>query len=338
MKCTSLAKRWKAFTFKYYAKWHYRPEESLLRSVLNEGPGDKRKKGPGSMHWIPRVLQMLGTEARKHAELSKALESFHERRANLRVIPRRGILEDEDGPWEDENIIKPVADFNRAVDSWAWDSERVSMMEEARRRGSTITLIARSLTEQTWPHQIRMTRQRASAPNLIRMRLLTGTSGLNSTLSKYRDRDLNCPFGCECEESVEHFLLHCPGYAECREEYLNEIHDHCTCYREDKTPACADVYRGIGDKDKMLFMLGMPFMHDFTHRLPEESVDTCARVFVGKAYKIRSEKLESMRSPNTLPPGRVEGGNLQAKVTIKHFFRPRRGSGHHNMHARDETF
>ena len=123
MKCMSLAKRWKALTFKYNAKWHHRPEESLRRSVLNENPGKKRKKGPGNVHWIPRVLQMLGTEAKKHAELSKALERFYEHRANLRVIPRRGIPEeDEDGPWEDENIIKPVADFNKAVDSWAWDS------------------------------------------------------------------------------------------------------------------------------------------------------------------------------------------------------------------------
>ena len=52
---------------------------------------------------------------------------------------------------------------------------------------------------------------------------------------------------------------------------------------------CAEFFEGLDDALKALFMLRGPVCT----RIPEESVDACAREFVRMAWSIRSLRLEA---------------------------------------------
>ena len=98
-----------------------------------------------------------------------------------------------------------------------WDYEK-QLLIEGRELGKTAYLLARSAgQEETWPYRTRMTRFPIGDGDKIRLRLLAGTSALNSTLHHWRGERLQfCPFECchndEADEDVSHFCLSCPGY------------------------------------------------------------------------------------------------------------------------------
>ena len=100
-------------------------------------------------------------------------------------------------------------DWEGRVESWAQATEINAISREAEEARSTLGLIARSLRKVDKIPQFPL----AKATNVqgsVRARLLGGTSGLNSTLSKFRNRSAKCPWhNCKREEDVTHFLLEC---------------------------------------------------------------------------------------------------------------------------------
>ena len=191
--------------------------------------------------------------------------------------------------------------------------------------------------------------------NQIRARLLTGTSGLNGTLSKFRSRDRQCP-ACDSgeTESVEHFLLRCPHFEDLRETFRNAVGERCTCDQDDPPAdhSCQERFDGMTDQEKVLFILGMPVWYDNESRETEDSVDAASRGLVMDAYQRRSEILEKTiggivrrePSPPSSPSRRdisryfiplpaAAGGQVRTTNAIAAFARPATGSGSNGRSA-----
>ena len=149
-----------------------------------------------------------------------------------------------------------------------------------------------------------VTKRANKGADQLRIRLLSGTSGLNATQAKIGGgRRESCVHGCAVKETAVHFLLHCPHYKIDRERYLERLATSCvpkshkrrlddpcevTCYR---------FFNKLSDVGKALFMLGGPVQarEDSDPWTPDYEVDAAAMEYVTRAYKKRSEKLDAER-------------------------------------------
>jgi hypothetical protein len=129
-----------------------------------------------------------------------------------------------------------------------------------------------------------------------RLRLLTGTSALNATLSHWhKDRPKVCPFEkCDINspEDTVHFLLHCRGGVRFRAAFRARLWDSCGCARRigsGGAQGCAEFFETLNDAEKAVFILGGPVRG----RTPEPNIDACSREFVRLAYKARSDALNA---------------------------------------------
>jgi hypothetical protein len=124
---------------------------------------------------------------------------------------------------------------------------------------------------------------------LIQLRLLMGTSAVQSDLSKWNNGDSLCPCCGQEEESVEHFLLRCSHFDASRREWYQAMsesswglmHWSQTFLMEDDVGKCA-------------LLLGHPRP---VQKGPEEPFpDQLALVFIRVLYEERSRKLDDLSS------------------------------------------
>ena len=168
-----------------------------------------------------------------------------------------------------------------------------------------------------------ITRAPNRGQNQIRLRLLCGTSALNSTTSHWTDRTAKCPFGCDSKEDALHFLLDCTATADLRREYMSRLTDSCECDRRigaGGETGCADFFAGLDPEGKALFMLGGPV----DEREPEPTIDNAAKRYVALAYERRSALLnKEAESPLiTDLTGQVSGKVVGSSSSILRFFPP----------------
>ncbi len=211
MKCTSLARRRERYRLRYLAKLFSIPEDTPVRYVLDQPVVLKKKKGPGSKHWMSRMKDLLGA----HEVLNTAYESLVEAATEHAGVIPEGPVDREDG------LSNPLQDFQLLVEDWMWKTEAEGMSKAGEQARSTIQLMARGLRGVKWPYKIRLSRYPNKGANQVRLRCLAGTSALHSTLGKYRDRPTMCPHsGCSEDESTVHFCSTCPAYASQRAQYM----------------------------------------------------------------------------------------------------------------------
>jgi hypothetical protein len=184
--------------------------------------------------------------------------------------------------------VNPLKDFNEAVKAWMWSRERTALRLVGYEK--TASLLAK-VAELQWPYRIRMTRFPLGDANQIRMRLLSGTSGLNSTLSHFRDRDPYCPWE-EChdkkvKETVQHFCLDCPAYAQFRKDLKEGLSSSCTCEGE---ASCSNLFDSLDKDDRVLYMMSMPVGEDL--REAEAKVDRHSKTYVRCAWEKRKKALK----------------------------------------------
>ena len=218
MKCTSLDTRRSGFRLRYLAKL-FSYDESRLARYAAFLPAVKNKiKGRSSKLWFSELEALIKGDSELRGAYSELIREVNR---NGGVLPQEAtVLGPEGEQWE----YHPLADFNKRVDKWMWSREKTGLVEAGRQARSTLRLLARSLEGADWPYKIRMSRFPNQGPNQIRLRLLSGTSALNETLSKFRDRDPSCPWPeCKELEDAAHFLLRCPEYDALRKEYLAEL-------------------------------------------------------------------------------------------------------------------
>jgi hypothetical protein len=149
--------------------------------------------------------------------------------------------------------VNPLEEFNEAVDQWMWQQEWQRLLGVGR-RGKTAHLLARAAEGvEYWPYRLRMLGSSIGEGDKIRLRLLSGTSGLNSTLHHWREeRASSCPWAdChndEAKETVHHFCLECPHYHKLREPFREGLRDDCRCWPP--KVSCSDFFNFLNDDER----------------------------------------------------------------------------------------
>jgi hypothetical protein len=128
----------------------------------------------------------------------------------------------------------------------------------------------------------------------IRLRLLSGTSGLNSTLHHWREeRASYCPWAdChndKAKKTVHYFCLECPHCHKLRERFREGLRDDCRCWPP--KVSYSDFFDSLNDDERILFMLSMPV------RGRETRVDVHSEEYVRGAYAKRKCALNSRYRP-----------------------------------------
>ena len=145
----SLESRWAGFRLRYYANWHSRDKCLLIRRVLDTVPGQKKRNGPGNVHWWKKTGDLIKEASRDSLNFMEASHKFNEYRKQFDCfIPRGNILVDPDAPRDrEENLVNPIGEFVSAVKAWTWWREQQLFKEAANASKSTITTMAVSLRE-----------------------------------------------------------------------------------------------------------------------------------------------------------------------------------------------
>jgi hypothetical protein len=193
---------------------------------------------------------------------------------------------------------RPLQTWRRTVEQWG---ASLALQNFRRARGSSLTIMQRAV-EPNGEDDIEclprfpLTKLANHGPDQIRLRLLSGTSALNSKLTKWKDRAPSCPFdNCHgtCKEDAQHFLLHCRGVKELRTQYRGQLKRHCYC---NPAESCDKFFTQLDDAGRALFMLGGPV----NGHTPEASIDACSRRFVRDAWDARCAVLTSQNPEPTV--------------------------------------
>ena len=268
---------------KYMAKLMAMHPGRLARAVLF--------RGGRSDWWVDtkKLVDQHDTLAEGFVLLRRSADRNHG------VLPL-GIDPTVDGDFE----YSPMKAWRSRVEEWG---HSLTLSKFRKNRGSSLKLLQRAVAqpvslevgeEITRIPRFPLTRNANHGPNQIRLRLLCGTSGLNVTLAKWRDRPSSCPFD-SCvggDEDAVHFLLYCRGYEKLRTHFRSGLKQQCRCARDNDAVPCAEFFESLDDAGKALFMLGGPV----DGRTPEASIDACSLQFVRAAWKVRCDTLSSQNS------------------------------------------
>jgi hypothetical protein len=289
-KIMSLRTRWAGFRLRYYAKVFSFDEGRLIRQHLHHRQGVR--VGRCRDQWLSEVRALI----KKHDKLKAAHGVLMEyvNRFNG-VLPASSVLLDPEDP--DSELVNPLGRFNESVEKWMWEQERQALVEVGR-PGKTAHLLARVAEneKEQWPYRLRMFKSPTGEGDKIRLRLLSGTSGLNSTLHRFREeRASYCPWeAChdgKVSETIGHFCLDCPQYSRLRDDFREGMRTDCSCRGE---VSCSDFFDTLNDDDKILFMMGMPV----EGREAEPLVDIHSQEYVRRAYTKRKQALDRRYRPD----------------------------------------
>jgi hypothetical protein len=306
---------------RYLVKLWSFPEDRLVRHVVTQPPGEKRKPGPGSKHWLPQAMQIFKKVPELRAAYRKILESRHR---NNDVLPT-GVDFLYPDPYY---VYKPMAKWRRAVSDWMKAKEVEKIRSEAILPRSTLGILNRALDNRADVPRFAVTRLANVGSNQIRIRLLGGTSALHCCLSHFRDRSSDCPVCGKETETTTHFLVKCQGYEDCRTKLLEELRLWCDCEPSPQEPevvSCAEFFDKLDEDGKAVFILGGPV----DGRTPETSVDLACAQFVHEAWKIRSQKLQEIH------PEESPIIDLSSKADIRSYFRRIEAQGGSETGPRD---
>ena len=161
-------------------------------------------KGRSQKHWYTRLqdLTKMGTLGEAHATVINDLSICG------------GQLQEYVCPVDPEVIINPVKRWRKSI-RLAIDSREIDHFREEARHHSSLQILAVA-TAGSWLRAQNLLRRSPHPINWIRIRLLCGTSSLNSMMSRITRgaRPKSCPM-CDSEtETVVHFLRECRS-AEC---------------------------------------------------------------------------------------------------------------------------
>jgi exonuclease III len=282
LRVPSLQTRRDVSRLKYFVKAKSMQRGRLVRELLRLDQGHAVKGQGQTQQWRPRVENMIFDDAELTAAFAKVEQSAAR---NQGVVPL-GV----DPTIVDEDIF-PVRSWHRFLRRWSLRRDLKEFMAEANNPRSTLRIMRRAVNNDddrlpAFP----LTKAPNRGQNQIRLRLLSGTAALNTTLSRYTERTAKCPFGCGVAEDTNHFLLHCDATADLRRDYTSRLNDSCECARRIGSGGeigCADFFTDLDDDGKALFMLGGPV----DGREPEMLIDAAAKCYVASAYERRKARL-----------------------------------------------
>jgi hypothetical protein len=144
---------------------------------------------------------------------------------------------------------------------------------------------------------------------------------------------------CDEEETVQHFLLDCPAYAQARETVTLALTASCTCSSDDESSNCAAFFGDLDGEGQALFMMGGPV----NGRTPEAAIDAASRAYVDFAWKRRCMRLEASSAAPLVTNLTAPRIIAQQRALTNYFTKPQAGnssgstdvrSPHARTHAR----
>ena len=282
LRVPSLQVRREVSRLKYFVKVKTMERGRLVREILRLEQG-RAVPGQGQNHqWRHRIGQMIDNDEKLGDAFAK-VQNAGDR--NQGVVPR-GV-----DPTTTDFDYSPVKSWHKFLRRWALRRNLDEFKAEADQQRSTLRTMERAIDDDAdrmpaFP----LTKAPNRGQNQIRLRLLSGTSALNTTLSHFTKRTDKCPFGCDVTENADHFLLHCKALADLRRDYESRLTDSCECARRIGSGGevgCAEFFGDLDDAGKTLFMLGGPV----DGREPELTIETAAKRYVALAYERRKERL-----------------------------------------------
>ena len=240
---------------------------------------------------------------------------------------------------ESECNFQPLAFWRHQVRCWMVSAAAADISTA----GPSTALIARSYRH--FPpnaHSLpafHLTLRGSAEQNQVRLRLLSGTSSLNTTVRHWMKDRKHCPMGCATDEDATHFLVKCPAYRVAREEFVRGLAEACTCKHlrsltvGQEASTCVSFFNNLDDDGKALFMLGGPVPVCTTAKpwKVEVEVENLAKQFVTQAWKQRCQRLtDNIQTRQThstqRPSGPMDRYLSQAHVTHAFF-------AHHSAHT-----
>ena len=252
MHAPNLRTRHDAARLKYVAKVMAMDKGRLARAVILRKPnGPARPRRVADRHWWPETMRLIDADPILRAAYAKLKGA---------VDRNQGVAPLDLDPTLDHDC-SPVQMWIDTIDEWAKRKSYEAFSEKAEDR-PTLLVMKQALAEELMELPVyQLTRRPIVGPNQIRLRLLTGTSALNATLSKSTGRSPACPF-VSCggsKEDTQHFLLHCKGLSDLRDRYRTKLGRSCSCARRIGSGGevgCAEFLEGLDDAQAALFMLG----------------------------------------------------------------------------------
>ena len=232
-------------------------------------------------------------DAEEHKDLKKEIDTLKASQARNQGVLPHGI-----DPTVHHFDYEPIKTFKKRLKLWSKKKDLAELRAASAKERSTLKLLARATNSEseTLP-KYGATRTPNGGPNQIRLRLLSGTSALHTTLSHFTSqprsdtRPLTCPQAeCDETEDASHFLLHCPVTADLRREYVASLAAHCGCSRGisgGNDTDCSELFSQLDPEGQALFMLGGPV----DGRTPEMRVDAAANHYIHQAWERRSKRL-----------------------------------------------
>ena len=291
MRCPSLENRRKRARFNHWYKLMAMDKPRLARFVQEIKIVNDKKPV-----WLKRVEE----EIKGDELLLKGWESVMEaQRRNGGSVPR------VEGTGED--AVHHLKHWKQLTKEWVARVELQTVRGEANHDRSTLKLIVRSLAglKDTLP-KFPITRGALKGPHQVRIRLLSGTSALNDTLSKFRPRSEHCPWNCAAAEDAEHFYMQCAGFQAARAPAFAKFSTSCCCKDEDEEKRCWAHYSKLDDSGKLCMLLGA----EVEGKSFDNKIGKAVDALTAQAWDIRSKKLERKYKLHdkvaVAPAGRIE--------------------------------
>jgi hypothetical protein len=303
--------------------------------VFSEPLTKQKVQGRTNKRWLSATRTIIESGAELEEAATELEESVRAARVHLGDRTLRSILhvdleaqaistdtDDELAP-EVERLLEARRAWRKGVLDWGWDKEHENLLAASRGQRSTCVLLAHLFKDRSLitkrPRAATGAATRLDAVDKIRARLLSGTNSLNFTMGRARrgSRSTACP--CEVadtdgiipEETVQHFLLHCPLYAVQRAELAKEILEKCACEQNE----CNALWAGQ-DLDKCCLILGGPF----ADQPVDETVDDLCKKFVSAAWATRSAKLTTISEVDVQNPVNPPLPSVSNQPSIDSFF------------------
>jgi hypothetical protein len=293
MNAPLIARRCEIARLKHYAKVMTMEKDRIARVLVNM---PKRKGNPHFPQWRERMDGFIN--AKENKDIKTEIDKLRTSQARNQGILPHGI-----DPTVHDFNYEPIKTFKKKLKLWSKGKDLAELRAASTKERSTLKLLARATNaeSETLP-KYGATRTPNSGPNQIRLRLLSGTSALHSTLSRFTStprsdaRSRTCPHAeCDETEDATHFLLHCPVTADLRQEYTDSLASRCGCSRGisgGNDTGCSEFFAQLDPEGKALFMLGGPV----DGRTPELSVDNAANHYMHQAWDRRSKRLNDTAS------------------------------------------
>ena len=234
--------------------------------------GTSKVIGKSQKHWITYFRELL----KRSVKLKSAYQRMLDHLGKCDDVLRKYQTEEEPPV-----LIRPVPSWRQAVREFVKEQDLAHFRSDAQSMSTLAVLDA--CTDACLSDRHPLVNRGFSPINLIRLRLLAGTSSLNSTMSKVSgsSRSNLCPICLQSEETTVHFLREC-------------THEEAVKFRRQHLESMPECFSALSNVAQTAFVLGgsVESPTNASPLEPSKNQDMHNEVLVGQLWDLRKEALD----------------------------------------------